>query len=479
MTRTEDSPHEATFDVIVVGAGLAGIVAALTAAESGAEVLILEKGADIGGSSVKAGGGLLFAGTDLQAEAGVIDDGEQLREAILKYGQYRNDPATVDAYIRHQLDTFNWMRGHGAEFTLNITGTSEVSRMHSTPRGYLARYLHRQAVALPNVVCRTSAAARRLVTDHHQRVSGVAGGVEGAEVTFAARSVVIASGGFARSPQLLQTFAPAWVETLKMSGTENTGDGLRMAWQLGADVADMGYVEASFGASINHYPDLADDPDDEPILLYPNSQGAIIVNLNGVRFVNEALNYKIISGICAAQPKSIGFQVFDEKVMLRSRPTPSPADWKRGYETGVVVKADSVSGLAEKLLIDTAALQKTIDIYNQYADSGTDADFGRPIHAYGTSGGGRIDLPPFYAFPCRNGLTTTYCGLRVDGRMRVIGVSGSPIPGLFAAGEVVGGFHGAGYLSGTGLGKAGVLGRAAGLECVADTEHRPTIREQS
>jgi fumarate reductase flavoprotein subunit len=457
-------------DVIVVGAGLAGIAATLTAAESGATVLLLEKGSAIGGSSVKAGGGMLFAGTVLQAEAGVVDDAEQLREAILKYGRYKNDPATVDAYIRHQRDTFNWIRGHGAEFTLNITGTGEVSRMHSMPRGYLARYLYEQVLELPNVVCRTRAAVHRLLTDDQHRVSGVTATIGGAEVTVAAaRSVVLASGGFARSPELLQTFAPAWVDAVKMSGAENTGDGLRMAWQLGADVADMGYIEASFGASIKNYPDLTDDPDDEPILLYPNSQGAIIVNLDGHRFVNEALNYKVISGICAGQPKSIGFQVFDEKVMDRSQPAPSPADWRSGYETGFVIKAGTIAELAEKLLIDPGALQKTVDTYNQYADIGTDPDFGRTIHDYGTPRGGRIDTTPFYAFPSRNGLTTTYCGLRVDDRMRVLDVFGSPIAGLYAAGEVVGGFHGAGYLSGTGLGKAGVFGRAAGLECVKDT----------
>jgi fumarate reductase flavoprotein subunit len=254
---------------------------------------------------------------------------------------------------------------------------------------------------------------------------------------------------------------------VKMSGVDNTGDGLRMAWALGAAVADMGYIEASFGASIRNYPDLTDDPADEPRLLYPNSQGAIIVNLDGKRFVDESINYKIISGICAKQPKSIGFQLFDEKVMGRSHPTPSPADWKQGYEQGLVVKADTIAELAQKLLIDPATLQATVDAYNGYADNGSDPDFGRTIHDYGSPGGGRIDTAPFYAFPCRNGLTTTYCGLKVDSRLQVLDVFDQPIENLFAAGEVVGGFHGAAYLSGTGLGKAGVFGRAAGLECVA------------
>jgi fumarate reductase flavoprotein subunit len=164
----------------------------------------------------------------------------------------------------------------------------------------------------------------------------------------------------------------------------------------------------------------------------------------------------------------MGFQVFDEKIMGRSHPTPTPADWKSGFEEGLVLSAGSIAELAEKMLVDAGALQKTVDTYNSYVDAGSDPDFGRTIHDYGGGpGGGRVDTGPFYAFPCRNGLTTTYCGLTVNGRLQVLDVFGEPIEGLFAAGEVVGGFHGAAYLSGTGLGKAAVFGRAAGVEATA------------
>ncbi len=464
---TKPARPSLTVDVIVVGAGLAGVVAALTAAESGAAVSLLEKGCDFGGSSVRAGGGLLFAGTDLQASMGVEDDGEKLRRKILATGRDKCDPVTVDVYINHQLDTYHWLRGRGVEFDLTPTGTSETSRMHATPKGYLVRFLHERFAALGGTEYWASTPVRQLVTDTGGRVTGVVATSGDGDITLSARqAVVLTSGGFARSRQLLETFAPAWVDAVKMSGVDNTGDGLRMAWALGAAVADMGYIEASFGASIKNYPDLTDSPADEPRLLYPNSQGAVIVNLDGRRFVDEGLNYKIISGICARQPAGIGFQLFDEKVMGRSRPNPSPADWKDGFAQGFVVRADTITELAERLLIDPATLQATIETYNRYADEGADPEFGRTVHDYGTPGGGRIDTAPFYAFPCRNGLTTTYCGLRVNGRLQVLDVFDQPIEGLFAAGEVVGGFHGAGYLSGTGLGKAAVFGRAAGQECI-------------
>jgi fumarate reductase flavoprotein subunit len=459
-----------SFDVIVVGGGLAGHSAALTAAESGASVCLLEKGEDFGGSSVKAGGGMLFAGTDLQAEAGVEDDNEKLRQSILKAGQGKSDSETVEVYLRHQLDTYEWTRDLGVEWTLVLTGTSDVSRMHAAPQGYLTRFLHDKFVARDNTEYRANAAATRLVRDDSGRVSGVVALIDGDEVTIAAdESVILASGGFANSRELLEIFAPKWADAVKMGGIQNTGDGLRMAWALGAQVADMAYIEASFGASLKHYPELSQDPAEEPRLLYPNSQGAAIVNLDGTRFVNEALNYKIISSTCAKQPKGIGFQIFDDGMMARSNPAPTPADFKSALADGYVIQADTLAELAEKLEIDPATFEATIDAYNGYVDAGSDPDFGRTIQNYGTVGGGRIDSAPFYAFACTSGLTTTYCGLKVNGRLQVIDVFGQPIEGLYAAGEVVGGFHGATYLSGTGLGKAGVFGRAAGKESVATT----------
>src|SRR6185312_10124324 len=134
-----------------------------------------------------------------------------------------------------------------------------------------------------------------------------------AERTITARNgIVLATGGFARSVELLRRFAPQWEEAVKMSGPHNTGDGITMAWALGADVVDMPYVAASFGASIAHYPDLTLDPDEEPILLYPNYVGGIIVNLDGLRFADEDLQYEVLSGLCADQPGAAAVQIFDE-----------------------------------------------------------------------------------------------------------------------------------------------------------------------
>lgn len=171
MSIHESQP--AIYDVIVVGAGLAGNIAALSAAESGATVLLLEKGAQYGGSSVKSGGGMLFAGTDIQAAAGIEDDNEQLRASILAAGRGKNDPAPVQAYLEHQLDTFEFMRGHGIDFTLTITGTDVVSRMHAAPQGYATKVMHEKFVALDHTHYWPSSTARRLVQAAEGRVTGV------------------------------------------------------------------------------------------------------------------------------------------------------------------------------------------------------------------------------------------------------------------------------------------------------------------
>ena len=456
------------FDVVVIGAGLAGHVSALSAAEAGASVCLLEKGAEYGGSSTRAGGGLVFAGTDLQRAAGIMDTSAALRADIVAIGRGKSRPELVDAYVDNQLETYEWLRASGVKMTLAAAALpGEVVRAHLTGQGVATRHLHDRVLANGGIAYHASAEARRLTRAPEGPVSGLQASVDGTDRTLTARSaVVLASGGFARSTPLLQTFAPQWVNAVKMSGPHNSGDGMRMAWALGADLSDMAYVEASFGASIARYPDLSSDPDEEPILLYPNNDGAIIVNLDARRFGNENLNYKVFSGICAEQPEGIAFQIFDEPIFQKSDSRATPMDYKGAYAAGLVKRAESITALAQVLDLDPSVLQETVDHYNAGVDRGVDPDYGRPVKGYADAGGGRIGTAPFYGFPTRPGLTTTYAGVTVDRRMQVIDVFGAPIPGLYAAGEVVGGFHGGGYYSGTALGKAAVFGRISGREAV-------------
>lgn len=446
-------------DVVVVGAGLAGAAAALSAAQRGARVCLLEKADVPGGSSVKAGGGLLFAGTSLQRENGVEDSAPSLREAIMAAGRGCNDPVAVDVYVGHQLAAYRWLRGLGQESSLAPpNGDVTIPRLHATPRGALARLLlERFQAAAPGRLW-TGVAARRLLTRDGQ-VTGVLAGRPGREAEIAVRrGVVLATGGFTQNPELLRTFAPRWADAITLGGAGNTGDGLLMAMACGAQLADMGYVEGTFGASATDFPGLPGRAV-TPRLLFAHHAGAIIVNTAGRRFVDEGRGYKAIAGVCARQPDGLAFQVFDQAVMDQSRKVPSPRDFAGALADGLLFRARSLSGLAGLLRIAPAGLEDTVCAYNRGVRDGADPDYGRPLH-----GCGPIAAPPFYGYPCRAGLTTTYCGVRVSHRLQVLNAFGEPIGGLYAAGEVVGGFHGAGYLTGTGLGKAAVFGMVAGTE---------------
>jgi len=447
-------------DVVVVGAGLAGGAAALAAAERGATVCLLEKGHAAGGSSVKAGGGLLFAGTSLQRRHGVADTAESLRQAIMAAGQDRNDPAAVDVYVANQRAVYDWLAGLGQDFSLAPpNGDIGVPRLHTARPDAITRLLLERFTATGRGRILTRAAARRLIARDGQ-VTGIQASHAGREVRISARrGVILATGGFTQSPRLLRTFAPGWADAVAMGGDGNTGDGLLMAMECGAQLSDMGYIEGTFGAAAVDFPGLGCPAGTAPRLLFPHSAGAIIVSGAGRRFVNEALGYKAIAGVCAGQPGGIAFQVFDQRVMDKSRPLPRPRDFAGALADGLLFPAPTLAALAGLLGVDPAALADTVAAYNGYVRAGADPEHGRPLEAAGP-----IAVPPFYGYPCRAGLTTTYCGVRVNRRLQVVNVFDEPIGGLFAAGEVVGGLHGAGYLTGTGLGKAAVFGRVAGRE---------------
>ncbi|PAL24225.1 FAD-dependent oxidoreductase [Sphingopyxis sp. GW247-27LB] len=451
-------------DVLVIGAGIAGHTAALSASEAGARVLLIEKGETFGGTSAVSGGGFAFAGTDEQKAHGIDDDEEQFRASLWEASSGKADPVLIDAFIAEQLATYRWMVEQGVQFELYRVGIlDKVDRMHSTGQGAAVTVLHQNYVKRDRALYLARAAANRLVTNGAGCVVGATIDHDGADRTVhASRGVVLTTGGFNRSRELLEIYAPDWAGAMKLGGRHNTGDGLRMASALGAAHADMGYVEASFGGTLNRYPEIDENPDDEPMLLLPFSNGAIIVNKTGRRFINEGLNYKQISQELLKQPDGIAFQLFDAKLMAQARRDLTVMNLEGALEQGYVRKADTIAALAAAIGVDVAALEDTVRRYNAAATIGDmEPEFGRLISDFGGIGP-CIDTGPFYAIPTGNVLTTTYCGLKVDPEMNVRTVYGEPIAALYAAGEVIGGFHGAGYYSASAMAKAAVFGRIAG-----------------
>ncbi len=435
-----------TADVIVVGAGMAGYACAIEAANLGASVILLEKESSIGGSSLLSGGSFAFARTDEQRAAGIDDTTDLMLSDLRAVGQHKNDEALLQAFGAEQVATYRWLQSLGFVF-----GPPKVASGQSVPRTHRADpvgmfgLLYQAADRSGRVRLLLETGAARLVP----------GGVTaGSGFIAARRGVVLTTGGFMRSESLLANFAPQQEHALRMGSAGCTGDGLRMAWQRGADLRDMGYIRGTFGI----HPDAKPD---EHHFVHSIYLGAIAVNRLGQRFVDESLSYKLVGDACLAQPGAIGFQIFDQGVMERSTSDGSSFDLGAELRAGRLIQATSPRSLALVLGIDPAGLAVTLDRYHA-----GDPDFGRTSLSSGWGKPVRIERAPFYGYPSRSAVVGTYCGLVVDDHLRVRDVFGDPIPGLYAAGHVTGGFHGAGYMTGTALSKAAVFGRLAARSAV-------------
>lgn len=451
---------EQNFDLIVVGAGMAGHSAALAAAQLGGRVLLLEKTENYGGSSRMCGGAFAFAGTQVQKENDIPDNAQLLEEDLLKAGKYRNDPKLVRTYAEKQYEAYEWLQSMGIKFDkVTLSGSQSVPRNHNVDPVQVLDTLHGNCLQL-GVVFRANAPVKRLSTRGENEELTVTGVILESGVTIASKcGVVLATGGFSRSSDLVERFVPHLRNARPMGGYGNTGDGLRMAWVLGADLRDMATAKGTFGAPYVA-PDRAIE-DSIPRLVSAMYRGAIVVNKLGRRFVNESISYKDIGDRCLQQPDALGFQIFDQTVMDQSAPLPTVVNFKAALQAGMIKRADTIRGLAAEIGVDADALTETVENYNRSCDGLQKDEFGRTSLSTGYGKPTPVVKGPFYGYPCTTGLTSTYCGLHTDENARVLNVYDEPIHGLYATGEIMGGFHGESYMSGSSLAKGCVFGRLA------------------
>ncbi|WNI28257.1 FAD-dependent oxidoreductase [Streptomyces sp. ITFR-6] len=452
MAKSSDAP------VVVLGGGLAGYSAAIEAAERGARVLVIDKAAEPGGSTLRSGGSFAFAGTDLQAAHGIEDSDDLLRRDLLRGGGEQSDPQLVDLYVRRQLAAYHWLKRCGVDFDgVSLSGNQSVPRSHGVDIGR-SHALIRAAATAHHSVTELLATTTEALTQENGRIVGVVTrDSDGTATERPARAVVLATGGFARSRRAISTFAPQLSNARRMGGEHNTGDGMYLAMSVGADLADVGTIKATFGVTA----DVPGMPPN-PTLLNALYRGGIVVNSRAERFVDESISYKLIGGVCLQQPGGLGVQIFDEQVMEQTIPGKLVNNYRGALEQGYLLQADSIRELAVAAGLDPDALAATVDGYNDAVRSTGDTDFGRTHLSSGYGELPTINRAPYYAYPTTAGLTSTYGGLRVDVEMRVAHVLGGTVPGLYAAGEIVGGFHGNAYMSGSSLGKSVIFGRAAG-----------------
>ena len=448
--------------VLVLGAGLAGCAALLAAAEAGQYAFLIEKTDAIGGSTVKSAGLSAFAGTDEQAAQGITDSVDLLRADLLEVGKHRNDPALVDLYCEHQLETYRWLRSHGIEYgEIHAASGQSVPRSHPTDTTGMLVHLLKAAGTLGARI-RFNTPATRVLSDG-TRVTGVeVRTADGATHQILADAVVLATGGFSMDPEMLATFAPQMEHALRQGGVGNTGDGLKMAMALGAGLRDTPYIKGTYG----HY--ATEHPDEDGTGILAVYKGAIAVNRNGERFVDESLNYKEIGDAALVQPDVTTWQIFDATTMALSNDEVPIYEFAGRLRAGLLIEAETIADLETKIGLPEGSLVATVSAYNAAITDGTPDPMGR-THLSGKVGDPRpIATGPFYAHPSGTVVLATYCGLTVDTDLHVIDWWGNPIPRLYAAGELIGGLHGAGYMTGTSIGKAGIFGRLAGIHAAAE-----------
>lgn len=449
-------------DVVIAGAGGAGLQAALEAASAGASAIVFEKQMRIWESSTAiAVGRVSFPGTDLQQKSGVEDSKELMFRDIMETGRHKNDPALVQAYVDNALDTYRQLTALGAVWSGTVTAMAGMSvpRGHLTDMIDLVRMLEREVEAR-GVPVLFQTPVTGLIAESANGAVGVTVRERTGTTSRvrAKKGVVLASGGFARDPERLRAIEPRFAQVVATSGAGHTGDALRMAEELGADTRDIEYVQPSFELH------ASGGTSNEILILY--YQGGIIVNSKGERFVNESISYKDIAKACLDQPGMMGFQVFDRSIYDKAVAAQAAAGQSSpmtldANKIRLLAAGQTLEELAKNMGVPPARLKATVDRYNRFVAEGDDADFGRATLAGNYGKPQTVEKPPFYAYATIGHLLATYGGIAVDAQMRVL-KNRQPIPGLYAAGEAVGGFHGASYHSGTGIGKALIFGRIAG-----------------
>lgn len=405
-----------------------------------------------------SGGWFAFSRTPRQTELGIEDDEASFFEDIMTTGRNANDPELARAFLDRQHDAYTMLERFGADFgTVEISAGQSVARSHLGDVRSVMSALEIQFVELGGFI-RLNSRVTALHRDGSGRIAAVTvdAGL-GPEELVTRRGVVIASGGFSRSEGLLATFAPEQVAAIPFGGRGNTGDGLKMAWALGADMKDMAYINSTYGS----HPDTGDDHE----LLTAFYMGAIIVNTAGDRFTDESAPYKTLGEAVLKQPGALAFQVFDQTVRDASHEVPL-RDIAALEARGHVLSASTLPELAKLMNVEATRLDETVKTYNSIGRGEVDDLFGRSGLCNGVGSLIPLERAPFYAYPSKPLMTSTYCGLRVDKLARVVGVDGKVMPGLYAVGEVIGGFHGASYLTGTALSKCAVFGLIAAEHAV-------------
>lgn len=470
--RADEPTWAGEADVIVVGLGGAGAVAAVRAHEQDASVLVVETASRGGGSTFRSGGLIYMGGgTQLQKDLGVEDTPEAMKAYVTALAGPSADPALIDVFCDTSVELYDWLVSHGVEFGGTLDDTSHsteppagVSLMYSgneraweyasiaapAPRGHaptdaamgLFEPLEAEIEGFAEVHYETTGTA--LVTDDAGAVIGVrATDADGNEVAFKAnKGVILSAGAFTYNDAMLGDYAADALLCGSRTGCEtDRGEGIVMGQRVGAATRSMGSI--NFNRSIYLFGDLA---------------AGALVDYNGLRYLCEDWHGGKVGLTINQHSPEKGFIIVDSEVLQLAMETPYGANLKP------VAQADTLEELAEAIGVPAGNLAYTVERYNGFCEAGEDTDYHKSPEYLRP-----IATPPFSAI---NGAASscgfhTLGGLKIDAQARVIDLDGNPIEGLYAAGRTACGFFGRYPGSGSSIGDGMTFGYVAGAQAAA------------
>ncbi len=453
-TASED--YEATADVVVVGGGGAGMTAAITVAENGKKVILLEKSDILGGNTSRASSGMNAAETHYEKEQGVEDSVDLFVEDTMKSGKEINDPELVRTLAENTSDAIDWLDKENAPLSgpLGTMGGLSAKRTHrptdaegnvTSVGNFLVSALGVRLDEL-GVEIITGATVNKIIMENG-KASGVSGiGEYGENITVHANAVIVATGGFGGNMDRIVALRPDLAGYISTNVATASGDAIDFLGEVGADFVDLEQIQL--------HPTVI--PTDGALVGEAlRGDGAILVNREGVRFTNETGTRDAVSAAEVAQTGGNVWLIANEEMYEGS------AVIKKLDKSGYLVKGDTLEDLAAAMEFDsnaTSALLKTVETWSGYVASGIDADFSRDIGTPLTD----LSTGPYYAVNVGPGIHHCMGGVKINTDAQVISTDGTPIPGLYACGEVTGGIHGANRLGGNAVADIVVFGRIAG-----------------
>ena len=489
----EDSTVDA--DVVVVGAGGAGMTAAITAAAEGKSVVILESQSMVGGNSVRATGGMNAGKTVYQDEnefgesagvektlktaaekyadnktitalaktvseqwaayqanpTGYFDSVELMELDTMIGGKGINDPELVETLCANSADAIDWLDEHGITLhNVSSFGGASVKRIHrpvnaegkTVSVGSYMIPLLQENCEKAGVKMMLDTTATEILTDANGAAVGVkATGASGETVTVNAKAVVLATGGFGANLDMVVKYKPELKGFMTTNAPGIQGQGIEMAEAIGAATVDMDQIQIHPTVEANTAALITEGL---------RGDGAILINEEGQRFIDEVGTRDVVSAAEIAQTGSYSWLVVDQAMADASSVI-------QGYiKKGYTVTGATYEELGKAMGVDAAAFAETMEKWNGCVEAKNDPDFGR------TSFANPLNTAPYYAVKVTAGVHHTMGGLKINANTEVLNEKGEVIPGLFAAGEVTGGVHGANRLGGNAVADFTVFGRIAG-----------------